>query len=47
MNAGLGRDFSVFALCDGVVEFVKAKRKTINIIPFPEEFEIEIVVAQA
>lgn len=32
-NAGLGRDFTIFALCDGKVEFVKRSRK-INIIPF-------------
>ncbi len=31
-NAGLGRDFTIFALVDGVVEFVKERRK-INIIP--------------
>lgn len=31
-NAGLGRDFTVFALCDGTVEFVKSSR-TINILP--------------
>lgn len=31
-NAGLGRDFTVFALVDGTVEFVKSSRK-INIIP--------------
>ena len=32
-NAGIGRDFTVFALVDGTVEFVKHSRK-INIIPF-------------
>ncbi|MBQ7651882.1 MAG: 50S ribosomal protein L27 [Victivallales bacterium] len=31
-NAGLGRDYTIFALVDGVVEFVKESRK-INIIP--------------
>ncbi|MDD3695249.1 MAG: 50S ribosomal protein L27 [Lentisphaeria bacterium] len=31
-NAGLGRDFTIFALCDGRVEFIKRSRK-INIIP--------------
>ncbi|MDD3954723.1 MAG: 50S ribosomal protein L27 [Lentisphaeria bacterium] len=31
-NTGLGRDFTVFALCDGIVEFVKTSRK-INVIP--------------
>ena len=36
-NVGLGRDFTLFALCDGVVEFVKAKKKSVNIIPLPQE----------
>ena len=31
-NAGMGRDFTIFALIDGVVEFVKTSRK-INILP--------------
>ena len=31
-NAGIGRDFTIYALVDGVVEFVKSSRK-INIIP--------------
>ncbi len=31
-NAGIGRDFTIFALIDGVVEFVKESRK-INILP--------------
>ena len=35
-NAGLGRDFTVFALCDGTVEFVKSSRK-INVIPLAAE----------
>ncbi len=35
-NAGLGKDFTIFALCDGVVEFVKSSRK-INIIPLAAE----------
>lgn len=37
-NAGLGRDFTVFALCDGTVEFVKSSRR-INIIPAAAEVE--------
>ena len=36
-NVGLGRDFTLFALCDGVVEFVKSKKKSVNIIPLPQE----------
>ena len=35
-NAGLGRDFTVFALCHGTVEFVKSSRK-INVIPLAAE----------
>ena len=31
-NVGMGRDFTIYALVDGVVEFVKSCRK-INIIP--------------
>ena len=31
-NAGMGRDFTVYALVDGTVQFVKTSRK-INIIP--------------
>lgn len=31
-NAGMGRDFTVYALVDGTVQFVKSSRK-INIIP--------------
>ena len=33
-NAGMGRDFTVYALVDGTVQFVKTSRK-INIIPAP------------
>ena len=32
-NVGTGRDFTLFALIPGVVEFKKAKRQTINIAP--------------
>jgi large subunit ribosomal protein L27 len=34
-NVGLGRDFTLFALCDGVVEFGKFNRK-VNILPLAE-----------
>ena len=36
-NVGLGRDFTLFALCDGVVEFRKAKKNSVSIIPLPQE----------
>ncbi|QSH42205.1 50S ribosomal protein L27 [Lentisphaerota bacterium ZTH] len=31
-NVGCGRDFTLFALCDGTVEFKKSARK-VNIVP--------------
>ncbi|MBR4674593.1 MAG: 50S ribosomal protein L27 [Victivallales bacterium] len=37
-NAGMGRDFTIFALIDGIVEFVKESRK-INILPTEEKAE--------
>ena len=37
-NVGLGRDFTLYAMCDGVVEFVKTKR-SVNIIPLVQETE--------
>lgn len=32
-NVGIGRDFTLFALCDGVVRFSGMKRKKVNIEP--------------
>jgi large subunit ribosomal protein L27 len=32
-NVGMGRDFTLFALCDGVMTFSGTKRKKINIVP--------------
>lgn len=33
-NVGTGKDFTLFALCDGKVEFsTKSKRKSVNIVP--------------
>ena len=32
-NVGCGKDFTLFALCDGIVEFQKSKKKKVNIIP--------------
>lgn len=37
-NVGLGRDFTLFALVDGIVEFVKTKR-SVNIVPLVQEAE--------
>ena len=38
-NVGLGRDHTLFALTDGVVEFKKGRqdRSFVSIVPFPEE----------
>jgi large subunit ribosomal protein L27 len=33
-NVGCGRDFTLFALCDGTVEFKKATR-TVNVLAAP------------
>ena len=35
VNVGLGRDFTLFALCDGTVEFCKEQRK-VSIVPAAE-----------
>lgn len=32
-NVGQGRDFTLFALSDGVVEFRKGKKKTVHVVP--------------
>ena len=32
-NVGCGKDFTLFALCDGVVEFQSSSKKKVNIIP--------------
>ena len=32
-NVGCGRDFTLFALCDGVVEFQKSDKKKVHIVP--------------
>ncbi len=38
-NVGLGRDHTLFALTDGVVEFKKGRqdRSFVSVVPFPEE----------
>ena len=35
-NVGVGRDFTLFALCDGTVEFSKTQRK-VSIVPVSAE----------
>ena len=32
-NVGSGRDWTLFALADGVVKFRKGKRKTVSVVP--------------
>ena len=32
-NVGVGSDFTLFALCDGTVQFHHGKRRTISIVP--------------
>ena len=32
-NVGLGRDFTLFALVDGVIQFKKGSRTTVNVVP--------------
>lgn len=32
-NVGCGKDFTLFALCDGIVEFQKSDKKKVNIVP--------------
>ncbi len=37
-NVGMGRDYTLFALCDGTVEFGRKgrSRKQVSIVPHPE-----------
>lgn len=32
-NVGCGKDFTLFALCDGIVEFQTSNKKKVNIVP--------------
>lgn len=31
-NTGMGKDFTLYAMCDGIVSFLKGKRKKVSII---------------
>ncbi len=33
LNVGTGRDYTLFALIDGVVNFKKGKRQTVSVLP--------------
>lgn len=38
LNVGIGKDFTIFALTDGIVEFKKTRNKTtINVVALEEE----------
>ena len=45
-NTGLGRDFTIFALCDGHVKFNKSAKRSVEIIPIAETIPAE-AAAQA
>ena len=32
-NVGVGRDYTLYALADGVVQFTKAKRTSVSVMP--------------
>ena len=32
-NVGVGKDFTLYALCDGIIRFKKAKRTTVSVEP--------------
>lgn len=32
-NVGVGRDHTLFALCDGVVQFTSTDRTTVSVVP--------------
>ena len=34
-NVGCGRDFTLFALCDGIVKFKKSLRKSVEVVALP------------
>ena len=36
-NVGCGRDYTLFALTDGIVEFDKGKQRRINVVEVPAE----------
>ncbi|HZH87716.1 MAG TPA: 50S ribosomal protein L27 [Chitinophagaceae bacterium] len=46
-NVGLGKDFTIYALTDGLVEYKRTRNKTtINVVEFPAE-EVEQVEEKA
>ena len=45
-NVGCGRDFTLFALCDGIVKFKTAVKKSVEIVAIPE-LPVETEAAEA
>lgn len=45
VNVGLGRDYTIYALVDGIVEFRKGKRQKINVLPLIDA-EVEVAPAE-
>lgn len=45
VNVGLGKDYTIFALVDGIVEFRKGKRQKINVLPLINA-EVEVSPAE-
>ncbi len=45
-NVGCGRDFTLYALCDGIVRFHKSAHKSVEVLPLPEPQE-EAATAEA
>ena len=44
-NVGLGRDFTIFALCDGHVKFNKKAQRSVEIVPVAETIPAEAAQA--
>ena len=44
-NTGLGRDFTIFALCDGHVKFNKSAKRSVEILPIAETIPAEAAQA--
>jgi large subunit ribosomal protein L27 len=40
LNVGVGRDFTIFALCDGIVEFKKGYKNRSYVSILPREVEV-------
>ncbi len=38
-NVGCGRDFTLFALIDGIVKFKQSVKKSVEVLPLPAEEE--------